>query len=334
MPTTSDFHGTDRFAVIRRIGAGGMGVVYEAFDRGREARVALKFLPKADPAALYRFKQEFRTVADITHRNLVGLYELFSDHDQWFFTMELIRGVDFLTYIRAPGSVGLPQPTLDFKSCSSEDATATMTGVDAAHDPTWTHQLEASRGGELTHEQIERLRSALRQLVEGICALHQLGMLHRDIKPTNVLVTAEPRVVLLDFGLAAEFQPRRDRPDNMFDIAGTVPYMSPEQADRRPLTPASDWYNVGAMLYQVLTGRRPFTGSITEIMQAKKERVPPDPRCLAPGVPNDLHELCLALLQRAGGTSRCGGDFRSLRVRVAVGRGRPGRRAGPSLVSR
>lgn len=297
MPTTSDFHGTERFAVVRRIGAGGMGVVYEVFDRGREARVALKFLPKAEPAALLRFKQEFRTVADITHRNLVGLYELFSDHDQWFFTMELVKGVDFRTYIREP-RCGQPAPTLDGRSFHSEVPTASMTGADAKHDRTWTNLPGPSGGEELTHEQIERLRAALRQLVEGVSALHQLGMLHRDIKPTNVLITSEPRVVLLDFGLAAEFQPRRDRPADVFDIVGTVPYMSPEQAERRPLSPASDWYNVGAMLYEVLTGRRPFSGSITDVMQAKKACDPPDPRCLAPGIPEDLRELCVALLQR------------------------------------
>src|SRR5712691_8761238 len=95
-----DFQGTERFAVIRRIGAGGMGVVYEAHDRQRGARVALKTLPRSDARPLYLFKQEFRALTDMVHPNLVALHELISSGDQWFFTMELVEGVNFLDHVR------------------------------------------------------------------------------------------------------------------------------------------------------------------------------------------------------------------------------------------
>ena len=100
-PAERPFHGTERFAVVQRIGAGGMGVVYEAFDRERQERVALKTLREFDGDALYRFKQEFRSLSEILHPHLVPLYELVGDGDRWFFTMEFVEGaVDLLTYLR------------------------------------------------------------------------------------------------------------------------------------------------------------------------------------------------------------------------------------------
>jgi serine/threonine protein kinase len=95
-----DFAGTERFSVLRRLGAGGMGAVFEVHDREREARVALKLLSRVDAAGLYRFKREFRAFADLAHPNLVSLYELASKGERWFYTMELIDGIDFLSYVR------------------------------------------------------------------------------------------------------------------------------------------------------------------------------------------------------------------------------------------
>jgi tetratricopeptide (TPR) repeat protein len=102
-----DFQGTERFDVRRRLGAGGMGVVYEAFDRERDQKVALKTILHLDASTLYRFKSEFRNVAELSHPNLVRLYELFSEGGVWFYTMELINGVDFLEFV-CPG-VTLPE---------------------------------------------------------------------------------------------------------------------------------------------------------------------------------------------------------------------------------
>src|SRR5689334_18347796 len=95
-----DFRGTDRFQVVRRIGAGGMGAVYEASDRERGGRVALKTLLRADAALLDHLETEFRSLADVTHPNLVAMHELIADDDCCFFTMELVPGVSFLQYVR------------------------------------------------------------------------------------------------------------------------------------------------------------------------------------------------------------------------------------------
>src|SRR5690349_2114280 len=93
------FEGTSRFRVIRQLGAGGMGVVYEAFDGEKKQRVALKTLHEMDPDALFRFKREFRSLHGIGHPNLVRLGDLVEHEGTWFFTMELVEGTDFLSYV-------------------------------------------------------------------------------------------------------------------------------------------------------------------------------------------------------------------------------------------
>jgi hypothetical protein len=257
-----EFEGTPRFEITARLGAGGMGVVYEAFDKERQAKVALKTLRHASPELLLRLKNEFRALQDLHHPNLVNLLELFNENGQWFFTMELLPGQDFVSWVRG--------------------------GVDP-DQATWT----ADRGSASFDE--VRIRSGLQQLVAGLQALHATGRVHRDVKPGNLIVSPEGRVVLLDFGLVAETEPSQQSTENAHPV-GTVAYMAPEQAASQRVGPEADWYSVGVVLFECLTGRLPFEGKPLQVLLAKQERPAPSARESSPGVPDVWNRLCQRLL--------------------------------------
>ncbi len=300
-----EFIGTERFILRRRLGVGGMGIVYEALDREMDKIVALKTLTRAEAAHIYRFKREFRTLADVSHPNLVALYELMSDGHHWFFTMELVKGVTFIQYVRpetAPDSDGSTDNTLlgsrarPAKQTDSEAETEVFDSSPFSLDSGEIEILDEGSSPLATSYRLDesRLRSGLRQLAEGVNRLHELGKLHRDIKPSNVLVTDEGRVVLLDFGLVEDIEP--DTNETL--LAGTPDYMSPEQGRQMSISKASDWYSVGVILYQALTGRLPFRGRLFEVMMRKQTRDPIQPREINREVPRDLNDLCIKLLRR------------------------------------
>ena len=245
------------YELIRELGRGGFGVVYEARHIKQKNKVALKTLPTGSDGQeinadrLHKFRREFRTLSEINHPNLVGMQTLEFDGNQWFFTMDLIQGTDFLSYVR-------PKDWLDEK----------------------------------------HLRSSLKQLAAGIMALHEKGIVHRDLKPSNVLVEPNGRVVILDFGLVAQLQQNTDMTATRSAMfAGTPRYAAPEQMFGER-SEASDWYAMGVMLYEALTGAPPFPGrNPMEVLRQKQDEDPPSISA-SDGIPADLSTLADALIKR------------------------------------
>jgi eukaryotic-like serine/threonine-protein kinase len=260
------FSGTSRFRPIRLLGTGGMGSVHLVHDEQLGTEVALKTLKLSSGMDLYRFKREFRALADVKHPNLVTLYELISEGPLWFFTMEYVAGAPFDRFVLAPQAA----PNAQF-----DDALATV-----------------RNGAQATSD---RILQTVRQLCVGVHAMHEAGCVHRDLKPSNVLVTEQGRVVILDFGLARQ---TGSGSISSGSLSGTPAYMAPEQATERTCMPAADWYAVGIMIYEVLTGRCPFEGALFDVLLRKQTEDPPPPVQINPQADELLSELCARMIHR------------------------------------
>lgn len=291
------------YELLRQVGAGGMGIVFEARHRERNTVVALKTLHKLEPVALWRLKTEFRSVADVLHRNLVLLHELCFADGVWFFTMEYVEGENLSSLLKRAAeekhgislsnSMSMDTATVEPRSDSSPSAEPTLTSGPEMVVASPSPKLPYFAPGRAPTPLLDTgaVRKLFTELAEGILALHEARRLHCDIKPANIMVAKDGRAVLLDFGLVND----RSVPRMEELLMGTPSYMAPEQAAGQPATEATDWYALGIMLYESLSGQRPFPPlrSLHDVQRREAAPLPP-----SPDVPEDLRQLCLALLQR------------------------------------
>lgn len=258
-------------AVRSRLGAGSFGTVFEVEDRTHGVCAAkLLHVPSSS------IREDFDRVAAVRHHNLARLLELRAVDEGSIVLMELHRGVHILSAIRGESAA------LDLSKV--RQGPGLLLGQSVPNPG-------MSAFAPISAHAIPRLRSLFSQLAEALVALHGAGIVHRDVRPENVIVDGD-RVVLLDLDLARE--DRSESEDE--EIAGSPAYMAPDDE----ISPASDWYGFGVLLFEALTGALPFSGTAHEVVVRKRTVSAPSASFVVtlPSEADDLDALTVRLLRR------------------------------------
>ena len=269
------------FRIIREVGRGGMGVVYEAEQISLGRRVALKVLPFAammDPRQLQRFHNEARAAASLHHEHIVPVYAVCCERAVHFYAMQFIEGKSLAELIAANDSASRGRPP------SKADAEPDTRAVAAA--PTEAGPRDAAY--------FRRVAEWGTQAAEALEHAHSLGIVHRDVKPANLIVDVQGKLWVTDFGLARTVT---DAGLTMSgDLLGTLRYMTPEQALAKHglVDHRTDVYSLGATLYELLCGRPAVEGQDRqEILKRIADDEPPPPRRHDRAIPADLETIIL-----------------------------------------
>jgi serine/threonine protein kinase len=295
------------FRIVREVGRGGMGVVYEAEQLSLGRRIALKVLPFAltlDPRQLQRFKNEARAAAQLHHQHIVPVYSVGCERGVHFYAMQYIEGRSLAEIIQGLRQVARPGKA----PAAAARALAASTGPFVEHP-------EAAPAAETAAEPVGALataystnsaqfyRAAARlgvQAAEALEHAHEYGVVHRDVKPGNLLVDPHGKLWVTDFGLA-QFSTDAGLTQSG-DLLGTLRYMSPEQAggQRVLLDHRTDVYSLGATLYELLTLRPPFDGADRQtLLHQILHDEPLPPRDVDKSVPPELETIVLKALAKA-----------------------------------
>jgi len=246
-----------RFEIVRQLGTGSYGAVFQAFDPVLQREVALKvpherFHAGTDTAA--RLFNEPKAAAQLRHPHIVPIYDVGFDGERLFIASAFVAGKTLEQTMRAK--------RLD----------------------------------------LVRIVDIVRKLAEALDYAHGQGIVHRDVKPANVMIDDKGEPHLMDFGLA-QWEKSEDHFRKQGALLGTPAYMSPEQAGAPvgDVGPASDQFSLGMVLYELLCGKLPFEGPPISVLYQVREKSPPKPRNLRPDLPRDLEAICLKALERHPG---------------------------------
>ncbi len=299
------------FQILRSLGRGGMGVVYEALEGALGRRVALKVLPfgaAIDPRRLARFRVEAQAAAQLHHPHIIPVYSVGSEAGVHFYAMQLIQGATVAELIAELRR--MEGPTGDRKRAGA------LTNSSRSHDelggvePADRARLTGTEGSTETSGILSSIwmhspafsREAARLGLQAAQALehaHQNGVLHRDVKPSNLMVDSTGHLWVADFGLA-RFQGEGSLTASG-DLLGTLRYMSPEQAlaNRGVVDERTDVYSLGATLYELITLRPAFEGSNRQsLLRRIAQDEPRRPRALKPAIPIDLETIVIKAMAK------------------------------------
>ncbi len=327
------------YRILEKLGGGGMGVVYKAEDTKLRRFVALKFLPEAlakDRVALERFQREAQAASALDHPNICTIYEIGEHEGQPFIAMQYLEGQTLRERLVGPGLPAVPGQVA----------------------PPSAVAARAPQGVPL---QIDKLLDLAIQIADGLDAAHSKGIIHRDIKPANIFVTTRAQAKILDFGLAklthlSTLSPRppggegvpqggtgegvvpQNTPTASIDLEhltnsgtalGTVAYMSPEQARGEDLDTRTDLFSFGAVLYEMATGRRAFSGNTTAVIfEAILNKSPTPPLQINTNLPVELERIISKALEkdrevRYQVASEMRADLKRLKRDTSSGRSEP-----------
>ena len=260
--------GPEKYQVLKTVGQGGMGRIYMVYDRDLKRRVALKMLRESTARKLQRFVEEAQVMGQLQHPNIVPVHELGVSDERLYYTMPLLRGQTLRAIIDG------------------------LRSGEARIRRTWS---------------VTRLIQIFLQVTQALSYAHMRGVIHRDLKPDNVMIGEHGEVMLIDWGLAKlsdetaiETDPEDPSLTPTGHLVGTPSYMSPEQARGWEADERSDVYACGVILYELLTLRRPFEGVGADVLGAvvRDEPVPPRARAPERNIPLELEVACLKALNK------------------------------------
>lgn len=294
VPSVPDDFGD--YTIEHEIGRGGMGIVFAARQRSLDRRVALKLLSRPllpQARAHLRFQREARLLARLEHRSIVRVLDAGMVGDVPYYAMDLVDGAPLSAVIDAVRRHGLPTAT----------GATVMAAVTGTLERTGATDADAATPAAAALRQRSYLDACAElgaQVADALAFAHAAGVVHRDVKPSNVLLGRDGAAVLTDFGLA-----RQDDAASMTltgEFVGTAFYMSPEQARGEPVDHRTDVYSLGVLLYELVTLQRPFAAGTTAQVLARIQRQEPlDPKRCNPGMPDDLAAVVLKAMAKEPG---------------------------------
>ena len=299
------------FRIERQVGRGGLGAVYRAVDCRSGITVALKMLPPGtDPSATRRLRREFEALRHLDHPNIVRVMDSGDVDGISWLSMEFVDGMVLREWLVVAGQPKLlePEPEMDAPEGVDLDvlfeepdsgallaaARAGRLRLETGLDATLTDEAQLEQNNP---DRLHALCEALAQVCDGLSFIHSRGLLHRDVKPGNILVRQDRRATLVDFGLA-----KRMTDSEITDhghVVGTYRYMSPEQARGEAVDRRSDLYSLGATLYELIAGRPPFPHrNQLELLEAIIYQDAPEIARINPRAPGALCRLAERLIQK------------------------------------